>query len=45
MLKAHMMKKFGEESIYYKDNLSRTLSLENCVQKVFTNDKDPLRLK
>lgn len=44
MLKAHMMKKFGEMSVYYKDNRSRTLSLENCIQKVFTNDKDPLRV-
>lgn len=44
MLKAHMINKHGEDSIYYKDNPSRTLSLENCVHKVFTNDKDPLRL-
>lgn len=44
MLKAHMIKKFGENSIYYKNNPQRTLSLENCVQKVFTNSKDPLRI-
>lgn len=44
MLKAHMIKKFGETSIYYTDNPQRTLSLENCVQKVFTNNKDPLRI-
>lgn len=44
MLKAHMIKAFGENSIYHKDNPSRTLSLENCIQKVFTNNKDPLRL-
>lgn len=43
MLKAYMIKRFGDESIYYKDNPERTLSLENCIQKVFTNDKDPLR--
>jgi len=43
MLKAHMINKFGESSIYYKNNPERTLSLENCIQKVFTNDKDPLR--
>lgn len=43
MLKAYMIKKFGESSIYYKDNKSRTISLENCVQQVFTNNKDPLR--
>lgn len=44
MLKAHMINKFGENSIYYKDNNSRTISLEDCVKKVFTNNKDPLRL-
>lgn len=43
MLKAHMIKKFGESSIYYKDHPDRTLSLELCIKKVFTNDKDPLR--
>jgi hypothetical protein len=44
MLKAHMINAFSEKSIYYKDNQNRTLSLENCIQKVFTNNKDPLRL-
>lgn len=44
MLKAHMIKTMGENSIYYKDHPGRTLSLENCIQKVFTNNKDPLRL-
>lgn len=43
MLKAHMINKFGSESIYYKDNPNRTITLENCVKKVFTNDKAPLR--
>ena len=44
MLKAYMIKSMGENSIYYRDNPDRTLSLENCVSKVFTNNKDPLRL-
>lgn len=44
MLKAYMIKTFGGKSIYYSDNPNRTLSLENCIQKVFTNNKDPLRL-
>ena len=44
MLKAYMIKTFGEKSIYYKDNPNRTLSLENCIAKIFTNNKDPLRL-
>ena len=44
MLKAHMINKFGHDSIYYKDNPDRTISLENCITKIFTNNKDPLRL-
>ena len=44
MLKAHMLKSMGEKSIYYSDNPNRTLTLENCIQKIFTNNKDPLRI-
>ncbi len=44
MLKSHMIKKHGENSIYYEDNPERTISLEYTIKKVFTNDKDPLRL-
>ena len=44
MLKAHMINTFGPESIYYPDNPNRTLTLENCIHKIFTNNKDPLRL-
>lgn len=44
MLKAHMIKVFGESSVYYKDNPNRTISLENCIAKIFTNNKAPLRL-
>lgn len=43
MLKAHMINKFGEDSIYYTDKPNRTITLENCVQKIFTNEKAPLR--
>lgn len=43
MLKAHLIKQNGMQSIYYKDNPARTITLELCVEKVFTNDKDPLR--
>ena len=43
MLKAHMINKFGEDSIYYTDKPNRTISLENCIQKIFTNEKAPLR--
>lgn len=44
MLKAHMIKTFGEKCIYFKDNLNRTLSINDCIAKIFTNNKDPLRL-
>lgn len=44
MLKAHMIKRFGESSIYFSDNPERTLALSDCIKKVFTNDKDPLRI-
>lgn len=44
MLKANMINKFGEESIYYKDNPNRTITLEKCISNIFTNNKAPLRL-
>ena len=44
MLKSHIIKKYGEQEIYYPDNPKRTISLENCIEKVFTNNKDPLRI-
>lgn len=44
MLKAHLLNNKGEKSIYYKDNPNRTITLENCIKLIFTNDKDPLRL-
>lgn len=43
MLKAEMVQRFGEDSIYYKDNPERTISLSDAIKRVFTNDKDPLR--
>lgn len=43
MLKAYMIDMYGEESIYYKDNRDRTITLENCLQRIFTNEKSPLR--
>lgn len=42
MLKAHLLERDGDNSIYFKDNPSRTLSLETCVKKVFTNEKSPI---
>ena len=44
LLKAKLVRDNGEDSIYYKDNPDRTITLENCVSKIFTNKKDPLRL-
>lgn len=44
MLKSHMINKFGENSIYYPDSKDRTLSLEACIKRIFTNKKDPLRI-
>ena len=43
MLKAHLVKTRGESSIYYKDNPDRTITLENCVKEIFTNERTPLR--
>ena len=43
MLKAYMINKFGVDSIYYKDKPNRTITLENCVKKIFTNEKASLR--
>lgn len=43
MLKAKMIRDFGMDSVYYKDNPGRTITLERCIARVFTNNKDPLR--
>lgn len=44
MLKAHLINISGTESIYYKDNNERTITLADCIKKIYTNEKDPLRL-
>lgn len=43
MLKAYLIKRDGENAIYYADKKNRTISLENCIQRIFTNEKAPLR--
>ena len=43
MLKAYLIKTKGEASIYYPDKPNRTISLENCIERVFTNAKSPIR--
>lgn len=42
MLKAHIVKSQGEAAVYYP-NSNRTLSLADCIKKIFTNINDPLR--
>lgn len=44
MLKAYLIKTQGISSIYFKDNPERTISLDDCLSKIFTNDKAPLRV-
>lgn len=43
MLKAHLIKIYGESAVYYTDKPDRTITLSDCIQKVFTNEKAPLR--
>ena len=43
MLKAHIMRTSGYSALYYPDG-RRTLSLGDCLKRVFTNESDPLRL-
>lgn len=42
MLKAQIIKTEGEQAVYYPGK-DRTLSFEDCLKKVFTNESDPLR--
>lgn len=43
LLKAYIIKNKGEETIYYKEKQNRTISLNECVRMVFSNEKDPIR--
>lgn len=43
MLKALILKRDGEKALYYHDKENRTISLRDCVGKIFTNENDPLR--
>jgi hypothetical protein len=42
MLKAYLITRDGGRSVYYSDS-DRTLSLSDCLKRVFTNENDPLR--
>ncbi|QAA34233.1 DUF3644 domain-containing protein [Clostridium manihotivorum] len=44
MLKAYMIHKLGEDSIYYENNPNRTITLKRCISIVFANETSPLRL-
>jgi hypothetical protein len=41
LLKAYLITRDGEAAIYYPNKQGRTLSLDDCVSKVFTNKHDP----
>lgn len=43
LLKAFLIKREGNRSIYYANKIDRTISLDDCIKKVFTNKNDPLR--
>ena len=43
MLKAHIINLYGEKAIYYKDSEDRTITLELCVKKLFTDKQGALR--
>lgn len=43
MLKAYIAKRDGYQAIFYPGKENRTLALEDCLKKVMTNDKDPVR--
>lgn len=42
MLKARIAKTQGKDAIYYKDSQNRTITLENCIKLVFTNEHSPI---
>jgi len=43
LLKAYIVKTSEISNIYYKDKTDRTISLTDCIKKIFTNAKDPIR--
>lgn len=43
LLKSYLIRNNGIESIYYKDKVERTISLSDCIKRIFTNEKDPTR--
>lgn len=43
LLKSYIIKKYSISEIYYKDKPGRTIGLSDCIKRIFTNDKDPIR--
>ncbi len=43
MLKAYLVKRDGLGAVSYRDKPGRTISLEDCLKRTMTNDKDPVR--
>ena len=43
-MKAYLIDERGIDSIYYSDNPDRTIALEDCLKKIYTNEKSPLRV-
>lgn len=44
ILKAQIVRDLGEPSIYFKNNKDRTISLQNCLDIIFTDFKNPVKL-
>lgn len=44
LLKAQIVKQNGEQAVYFSDNEDRTISLEDALKLIFTNEKDPFRI-
>lgn len=44
ILKAQIVRDLGEPSIYFKNNKDRTISLQNCLDIIFTDFKNPIKL-
>ncbi len=45
MLKAYLLREKGEQAIYYDDKPNRTITLDNCIKMVFTNNLNFPHLK
>lgn len=44
MLKAHLINRDGESSIYFSNDKERTISLTDAISRVYTDVKQPLRI-